>query len=290
MGARSVFHSAAHAECQAFTLLFLCWLQGCHGGRPVTLIGCSMGARLVFHCLLELARLGLRGCVENVILLGAPLSCRCGSGKGAIFGGHVLKGSDNGMAGPQGLCGERHTARGTPQLQVGREGGREDKGGSAYQLPCLQFLQKLRVDQLLCCMCSSTQYSLLHGSPGVQVQLIALQPVHMCPDVCLLAWVIFTPMTLCVWSAWTLSGLSCLTAAVLLAASGLLLSHVQFPCAVWSSSPRGSTQCMQSCAEGSDRRWIVPAGPCVDRPPHVMLLIVVFRIFCCCCCCAATQA
>lgn len=50
--------------------------QGCHGGRPVTLIGCSMGARLVFHCLLELARLGLRGCVENVILLGAPLSCR----------------------------------------------------------------------------------------------------------------------------------------------------------------------------------------------------------------------
>jgi hypothetical protein len=176
MGARSVFHSAAHAECQAFTLLFLCWLQGCHGGRPVTLIGCSMGARLVFHCLLELARLGLRGCVENVILLGAPLSCRCGSGKGAIFGGHVLKGSDNGMAGPQGLCGERHTARGTPQLQVGREGGREDKGGSAYQLPCLQFLQKLRVDQLLCCMCSSTQYSLLHGSPGVQVQLIALQP------------------------------------------------------------------------------------------------------------------
>lgn len=51
-------------------------LQGCHGGRPVTLIGCSMGARLVFHCLLELSRMGLRGCVENVILLGAPLSCR----------------------------------------------------------------------------------------------------------------------------------------------------------------------------------------------------------------------
>lgn len=55
----------------------LCCVQGCHGGRPVTLIGCSMGARLVFHCLLELSRLGLRGCVENVILLGAPLSCRC---------------------------------------------------------------------------------------------------------------------------------------------------------------------------------------------------------------------
>lgn len=46
----------------------------------MTLIGCSMGARLVFHCLLELAKLGLRGCVENVILLGAPLSCRWASG------------------------------------------------------------------------------------------------------------------------------------------------------------------------------------------------------------------
>ncbi|WIA28167.1 hypothetical protein OEZ86_010735 [Tetradesmus obliquus] len=50
--------------------------QGCHGGRPVTLIGCSMGARLIFHTLLELSRLGAHGCVENVILLGAPLSCR----------------------------------------------------------------------------------------------------------------------------------------------------------------------------------------------------------------------
>jgi surfactin synthase thioesterase subunit len=52
------------------------FLQGCHGGRPVTLIGCSMGARLIFHTLLELSRLGAHGCVENVILLGAPLSCR----------------------------------------------------------------------------------------------------------------------------------------------------------------------------------------------------------------------
>jgi hypothetical protein len=38
-----------------------------------------MGARLIFHTLLELSRLGAHGCVENVILLGAPLSCRWGA-------------------------------------------------------------------------------------------------------------------------------------------------------------------------------------------------------------------
>ncbi|KIY98379.1 putative membrane protein [Monoraphidium neglectum] len=40
-----------------------------------------MGARLMFHCLLELDRLAAegaptRGLVENVVLLGAPVSCR----------------------------------------------------------------------------------------------------------------------------------------------------------------------------------------------------------------------
>jgi hypothetical protein len=69
-------HTGAHAT-RAATLATGAHTQGCHGGRPMTLIGCSMGARLIFHCLLELGRLGLKGCVENVILLGAPLSCRC---------------------------------------------------------------------------------------------------------------------------------------------------------------------------------------------------------------------
>jgi hypothetical protein len=37
-----------------------------------------MGARLVFHCLLELHRAGAagRGIVENVVLLGTPVSIR----------------------------------------------------------------------------------------------------------------------------------------------------------------------------------------------------------------------
>jgi hypothetical protein len=47
----------------------------------VTLIGIGMGARLMFHCLLELSRLAeagvsSKGLVENVVLLGTPVSGR----------------------------------------------------------------------------------------------------------------------------------------------------------------------------------------------------------------------
>jgi len=47
-----------------------------HGDRPVKLFGFSMGARLIFHCLLELYRHDCRGIVEEVVLLGTPVSIR----------------------------------------------------------------------------------------------------------------------------------------------------------------------------------------------------------------------
>lgn len=48
-------------------------MTGGNGGRPVTLIAHSMGARLVFSALLELCRCEARGLVQDVVLLGAPV-------------------------------------------------------------------------------------------------------------------------------------------------------------------------------------------------------------------------
>lgn len=45
------------------------------GQRPVSLIGFSLGARVIFFCLEELAgRKDAEGIIENVVLLGAPVS------------------------------------------------------------------------------------------------------------------------------------------------------------------------------------------------------------------------
>ncbi|KAJ3183818.1 hypothetical protein HDU87_005934 [Geranomyces variabilis] len=43
------------------------------GRRPVTLIGWSLGARVIFYCLLQLAKLGAFGLVDNAYLLGSPV-------------------------------------------------------------------------------------------------------------------------------------------------------------------------------------------------------------------------
>ncbi|KAJ5923777.1 hypothetical protein N7454_009022 [Penicillium verhagenii] len=42
------------------------------GERPVTLIGYSLGSRLIFSCLQSLAKHGEHGLVESVILMGSP--------------------------------------------------------------------------------------------------------------------------------------------------------------------------------------------------------------------------
>ncbi|KAI1504625.1 hypothetical protein F5X99DRAFT_371553 [Biscogniauxia marginata] len=43
------------------------------GTRPITLVGYSLGARVIFSCLLELARKGAYGLVQNVYFFGAPV-------------------------------------------------------------------------------------------------------------------------------------------------------------------------------------------------------------------------
>ena len=49
------------AGLQAGRLLAHVLMAGAHGDRPVTLVGYSMGARLVFHTLLELTRNNCKG-------------------------------------------------------------------------------------------------------------------------------------------------------------------------------------------------------------------------------------
>ncbi|XP_067127647.1 transmembrane and coiled-coil domain-containing protein 4-like isoform X1 [Centruroides vittatus] len=45
------------------------------GNRPVTLIGFSLGARVIYYCLQEMSkRKGCEGIIEDAILLGAPIS------------------------------------------------------------------------------------------------------------------------------------------------------------------------------------------------------------------------
>jgi hypothetical protein len=47
-------------------------IEKCQGERPVTLIGFSLGSRLIYSCLLELADRKAFGLIENVVFLGAP--------------------------------------------------------------------------------------------------------------------------------------------------------------------------------------------------------------------------
>ena len=51
-----------------------------HGNNPVTLIGYSTGARVIFNALLQMKTPGI---VENVVLIGAPVTCETGAWKNA---------------------------------------------------------------------------------------------------------------------------------------------------------------------------------------------------------------
>jgi thioesterase domain-containing protein len=60
---------------KAGKLLAMILLKGGQGNRPVTLMGYSLGARVIFSCLEELSRKGDPGAiVERVVLLGAPIT------------------------------------------------------------------------------------------------------------------------------------------------------------------------------------------------------------------------
>ncbi|KAL0913080.1 hypothetical protein M5K25_016513 [Dendrobium thyrsiflorum] len=52
-------------------------IKGLQGNRPVTLLGFSLGARVIFKCLQHLAKFGdNEGLVERVVLLGAPIELK----------------------------------------------------------------------------------------------------------------------------------------------------------------------------------------------------------------------
>ncbi|VDM20318.1 unnamed protein product [Wuchereria bancrofti] len=50
-------------------------LSRAHGNRPITLIGFSLGARVIFHCLMAMTkRTTCYGIINDVVLLGAPVT------------------------------------------------------------------------------------------------------------------------------------------------------------------------------------------------------------------------
>ncbi|CAI5756000.1 unnamed protein product [Candida verbasci] len=51
-------------------------LSGNLGVRPITLVGFSLGARLIYSCLIEMSKRGGYGLIENVIILGSPVSIK----------------------------------------------------------------------------------------------------------------------------------------------------------------------------------------------------------------------
>ena len=76
---------------------------GAHGDRPITLLGFSLGGRVVFGALQELARRGRSGMVQHAVVLGAPVVADADqwtAARGAVAGRLV-----NGYSGNDWLLG-----------------------------------------------------------------------------------------------------------------------------------------------------------------------------------------
>lgn len=70
-------------------------LSKAHGKRPITLVGFSLGARVIFYCLLAMSkRENSLGIIEDVILLGAPVSASPSQWQKicSVVGGRVING------------------------------------------------------------------------------------------------------------------------------------------------------------------------------------------------------
>lgn len=67
------FSIAKHRSGKAGLVLADAIINRAQGERPVTLIGFSLGSRLIYTCLLSLAERGAFGLVENVVLMGSPV-------------------------------------------------------------------------------------------------------------------------------------------------------------------------------------------------------------------------
>ncbi|EXJ57562.1 hypothetical protein A1O7_07910 [Cladophialophora yegresii CBS 114405] len=69
----SPFGNAKNLAVKAGEVLADALINKVQGERPVSLVGQSLGARVVYSCLLTLAKRGAFGVVDNVVLMGAPV-------------------------------------------------------------------------------------------------------------------------------------------------------------------------------------------------------------------------
>lgn len=67
------FSIAKHRSEKAGKVLADAIINRAQGERPITLIGFSLGARVIYSCLMSLAERNAFGLVENVVLMGAPV-------------------------------------------------------------------------------------------------------------------------------------------------------------------------------------------------------------------------